>query len=69
MMVALPRAVPIPRPFMALGPTRLNLEGLRGVKKQGGRENRKLSARQERKGKKRQGGRRTWVRWRACRGR
>jgi hypothetical protein len=25
-MVARPRAVPIPRPFMALGPTRLNLE-------------------------------------------
>lgn len=35
MMVALPRAVPIPRPFMALGPTRLNLEGLRGVFKTG----------------------------------
>ena len=25
MMVALPRAVPIPLPFIALGPTRLNL--------------------------------------------
>jgi len=25
MIVARPRAVPIPRPFMALGPTRLNL--------------------------------------------
>jgi hypothetical protein len=29
MIVALPRAVPIPRPFIALGPTRLNLEYLR----------------------------------------